>query len=300
MARTDDRFRQAYNALLDQCITLLPGEQLAAETALAQNLNVSRTVVRAVLERLNETGIIKWEGREKVLLRVPADADRLLISDNSTSDEELEQMLLDWILRFDVPPGAMVNVTELARRFAVPAHALQSFLASLSRFGLVRRHARGGWEMIGFTRDYAIELSDFRMMLELNAISHLLTLPPEDPIWRKLDELELEHRLLAEQINERFHDFSFLDERFHNIIGSVIHNRFAREFQKVIALIFHYHYQWDKKDERERNIAAVNEHLRLIEALKWRDQEAALAAARDHLHTSKQTLLSSMRNHALA
>ena len=77
-------------------------------------------------------------------------------------------------------------------------------------------------------------------------------------------------------------------------------NRFVAEFQKVITLIFHYHYQWDKKDERDRNLAAIGEHLRLIEALTDRNEDGALAAARDHLRTSKQTLLSSLRSHALA
>lgn len=300
MARTDERFRQAYNALLDRCEEMAAGDRLAAETLLAEDLNVSRTVVRAVLERMRDAGLIRWEGRDKTLLRPPAAADRLAVSTSPVSDEDLERLTLDWILRFDVPAGTALNVTELARNFGVPAHALQGYLVSLSRFGLVRRRPRGGWEMGGFTRDFAIELSDFRMMLELNAVSHLVSLPPENPIWEKLDALEAEHCRLAEEIDTRFHDFSFLDERFHSTIGGVVRNRFVNEFQKVIALIFHYHYQWDKTDERDRNAAAIQEHLRLIEALKWRDEAATLSAARDHLRTSKQTLLSSLRNHALA
>jgi DNA-binding GntR family transcriptional regulator len=47
-------------------------------------------------------------------------------------------------------------------------------------------------------------------------------------------------------------------------------------------------------------MAAIGEHLRVIVALKQRDEAAALKAAREHLSTSKQTLLSSLRsNHAL-
>lgn len=300
MARTDERFRQAYNALLDRCATMEPGDRLVAETLLAQELDVSRTVVRTALERMRDRGIIRWDGREKTLLRLPATADRVATATSTVSGEELERLALDWILRFDVPAGASLNVTELARRFGVPAHSLQAYLGSLARFGLVRRRSRGGWEMVGFTRDFAIELSDLRMMLELNAVSHLVSLPPENPIWTKLDALEEDHRRLAAEIDTRFHDFSFLDEQFHATIGGVVRNRFINEFQKIISLIFHYHYQWDKTDECERNAAAIGEHLRLIDALKWRDEAAALAAARDHLRTSKQTLLSSLRNHALA
>ena len=299
MARTDERFREAFNRLLDYCADLAVGDQLPGEIGLAEHLDVSRTVVRTALERLQERGIVLWQGRAKTLLRAPRAEDRLAVQSEQVSAEDLERQFLEWVLRFDVPAGTALNVTELARKFGVQAYGLQEFLASLSRFGLVRRRAKGGWEMVGFTRDYAVELSDFRMMLELNAVSHLVALPQDNAIWARLDRLEEGHRQLAEDIERRYHDFSLLDEQFHAALGSVVKNRFVAEFQKVIALIFHYHFQWDKKDERERNRAAIGEHLRLIEALKKRDEAAALAAARDHLKTSKQTLLSSLRSHAL-
>ncbi len=298
MARTDERFREAFNALLDQCAALPKGERLPAELALADSLDVSRTVVRSALERLQSEGIIRWEGRDKTVLRQPSPQDRLPVQSEPVSAEELERRFLDWVLRFDAPSGTALNVTELARRFGVPAYGLQEFLASLSRFGLVRRRPKGGWELMGFTPDYAVELSDFRMMMELNAVSHLVAQPADHPIWARLQALEAEHRRLRAEIDARYHDFSLLDERFHHAIGGVVKNRFAAEFQKVITLIFHYHYQWDKTLERDRNFAAIGEHLRLIDALTRRDEAAAHEAARDHLRTSKQTLLSSLRNHA--
>jgi DNA-binding GntR family transcriptional regulator len=300
MARTDDRFREAYNRLLDHCAGQKVGDQLPAELALASYLDVSRTIVRSALERLRAEKIIDWSGRSKTLLRLPQETDRLPVQTDQISAEELERQFLDWVLRFDVPPGTALNVTDLSRKFGVPAHGLQEFLASLSRFGLVQRRPKGGWELAGFTRDYAVELSDFRIMLELNAISQLVALPAADAIWTRLDELEATHHELAADIDARYHDFSLLDEQFHAAIGNVVRNRFAAEFQKVITLIFHYHYQWDKKDERDRNLAAVGEHLRIIEALKARDEAGAKEAARDHLNTSKQTLLSSLRSHSLA
>lgn len=289
----------AFNALLDQCVKLEPGERLPAELQLGQHLDVSRTVVRAALDRLRASGIIRWDGRDKTLLRAPLDSDRLAVPTDPLSADELERQFLDWVLRFDVPPGTVLNVTELTRKFGVQAYALQEFLASLSRFGLVRRRPKGGWELVGFTRDYAVELSDFRMVLELNAVSQLAALPDGHPIWPRLKAIEAEHHALAAEIDARFHDFSLLDERFHSAVGSVVSNRFASEFQKVITLVFHYHYQWDKTLERDRNEAAIAEHLLVIEALERRDEAAALAAMREHLKTSKHTLLSSLRDNAL-
>ncbi len=300
MARTDERFREAFNEALELCKTMAAGDQLPSENDLAKRLDVSRTVVRAILEKLQDAKIITWVGRQKQLLRTPKDRDRLEVQSGQISEQQLERQFLDWILRFDVAPGTALNVAKLRRQFSVTPQMLHEFLASLSRFGLVRRRPKGGWQLLGFTPEFAIELSEFRMILELNAVSHLVRLPPEDPIWARLDDLERKHRALAAEIDERFHDFSLLDEEFHTLIGSAVRNRFAAEFQKIVSLIFHYHFQWDKTHERQRNEAAIGEHLRLIAALKARDVAAAQAAMTDHLSTSKQTLLSSLRVHALA
>jgi len=299
MARTDERFRDAYNALLRDLTSLEPGTGLPSELALADRLDVSRTIVRSTLGRLDSEGIIDWQGRRKTLIRKPIASDGLQTDGDAVSPDELERAFFEWILRFDVAPGTSLNVTDLARRLRVTPHALQEFLASLTRFGLVQRRVKGGWDLLGFTSDYAIELSDFRLMLELNAVTCVIAQPDGHAIWDQMSRLEAAHLELAANMADRFHDFSKLDERFHTSLWSVVQNRFVSEFQKVISLIFHYHYQWDKSDELQRNAAAVAEHLRLIRALKARDEAAAIAAARDHIRTAKQTLLSSFRRHDL-
>lgn len=295
MARTDVRFRTAYNALLDLCEELYPEHSLPAENALADRIGVSRTVVRAGLQKLDDDRIIRWDGRDKRLLRKPVRSDRLPTAPIEPAAEDLETLFFDWILRFDVPAGTPLNVARLSRDFGTPPHRLQEFLAGLSRFGLVERRPRGGWTLLGFTTDFAVELSEFRRLLELDAVRHLVTLPDSHRVWVRLDAMEAEHRLLETRIEANFNDFSKLDERFHALINSVVTNRFAAEFQKIISLIFHYHYTWDKTGEKDRNAGAITEHLAVIEALRSRDPELAEAAARRHLESSQRNLLASLR-----
>ncbi|MCB1351799.1 MAG: GntR family transcriptional regulator [Rhodobacteraceae bacterium] len=301
MARTDVRFRRAYNRLIELCGALAPGGSLPSENALAAEFGVSRTVVRAGLKRLVKVGILSWDGREKTVLRCPEERDRLALDGSASGDdmEELEARFLDWVLRFDVPAGTPLNVAQLSRDFGVAPHRLQEFLSSFTPFGLVERRPHGGWTLLGFTRDFAVELSEFRSVLELNAVRHVVSAPVDHSIWRQLGQIRGEHLALKEQIDAKFHDFSKLDERFHTALNSVVRNRFVAEFQKVISLIFHYHYMWDKTDERRRNAAAIEEHLALIDALEKRDEAAAEEAARCHLRTSMTTLLSSLRDHQL-
>lgn len=184
MARTDERFRRAYNRLLDICSAMAIGDELPAETALADKMEVSRTIVRTALQKLDSDNLIRWEGRTKTLIRKPQAEHRLVPAESSLSTEELEHRFFEWILRFDVPAGTSLNVAQLSRQFGVPVHNLQEFLAGLSRLGLVERRPRGGWSLLGFTSEFAVELSEFRMVLELNAVRQLLTLPPEHEIWK--------------------------------------------------------------------------------------------------------------------
>ncbi|MFW2589875.1 FCD domain-containing protein [Sagittula sp. SSi028] len=299
MARTDTRFREAYNDILTFCEALGIDASIPSETRLAEKVGVSRTVIRRCLAQMQDNGLISWEGRDKHLLRHPVKADRMSLPEAAQDRRDLEQRFLDWVLRFDVPANTPLSVAELSRTFDVPQHDFKEFLAGLSRFGLVSRRPQGGWMLLGFTKDFAIELSDFRSVLELNAIAHVVEAPVDHPVWAKLAELRHDHLALRAAIDTDFHAFSKLDERFHRALNSVVSNRFIAEFQKVISLIFHYHYMWDKTEEKDRNAAAIDEHLAIIDALEARDAEAARQAAQRHLRTSKTTLLSSLRHHDL-
>ncbi|MBG6209628.1 DNA-binding GntR family transcriptional regulator [Labrenzia sp. EL_126] len=275
------------------------GGQLPAEVVLAERMEVSRTIVRSALHKLDAENLILWEGRRKTLVKRPDKRHRLSQSESLPTGEELERRFLEWILRFDVPAGTSLNIAQLSRQFGVPAHSLQAFLSGLSRFGLVERRAKGGWILSGFTAEFAVELSDFRLVLEMNAVRHLLSLPEDHQIWGKLKEIRKEHEDLQRDLKDRYHDFSTLDEKFHTTINSVVKNRFVLEAQKLISLIFHYHYMWDKRDEQERNAAAIEEHLDWIDAMLAQDRARSEEAALNHLRRSKETLLASLKNHKL-
>jgi DNA-binding GntR family transcriptional regulator len=105
---------------------------------------------------------------------------------------------------------------------------------------------------------------------------------------------------LLSEIDTRFQDFSNLDSRFHRLVNAAFPNRFIDGFYDIITLIFHYHYQWNKRDERERNEVAAREHLDYIDALLSRSRTAIASACRVHLTSAKQTLIRSTSDTAAA
>ncbi len=122
----------------------------------------------------------------------------------------------------------------------------------------------------GFTRDFALELTEIREMFELRSAQAFAACRRTTRSGPISIALEAEHHASWRDIDTRYNEFSELDERFHRLIHRASHNRFIVDFYDVIAMIFHYHYQWNKA-QKARNKVALEEHLAYIAALKSRD-----------------------------
>lgn len=285
-------YKRSFNRCLDLIGRLPPGAEIGSEAALARALEVSRTTIRAVQAELQAAGIVVQDGRRRRVRRPPAAAD--YFPDAVPTAELVERRFMEWMLGPDCRPGQAINGLDLARQFGVSSSMVRDCLNRLSHFGLLGRQAGGRWVAIGLDMNFVTELFDMREMMEFRAVDRFVALPADHPAWAALDALEAEHRRLGAEIETRFKDFSALDERFHLLVGSVSRNRFFDNIQGVMSLIFHYHYQWNKRDEKDRNQVAVQEHLAYIAGLKSRDPALARAACQDHLRTARKTLLASL------
>ncbi|PSJ56536.1 GntR family transcriptional regulator [Kumtagia ephedrae] len=291
MSKTSIVFKQTYN----RCLHLLEGcESLPSEPELGLTLGVSRTTVRAVLTQLEGTRLISWNKRSKVRLREPCIADFYPAEETDSPADIVERGFMRRLLAQGVEPGTQLTEAELARDMGVGASSVREFLIRFSRFGLIEKRPKSRWRFKGFTRDFALELIEIREMFELRSAFAFTTLAEENPAWAALDRIEAEHHALAASMATRYGDFSELDERFHRLIHNASRNRFIIDFYDVIAMIFHYHYQWNKVGERERNASAVAEHLAYAEALRSRDRGRVQAACGAHLTSARNTLLDSV------
>ncbi|MBX3540428.1 MAG: GntR family transcriptional regulator [Chelatococcus sp.] len=287
-------YKRAYNACLDTVREVSVGALLGSEPTLAKRLGVSRTTVRAILAALNAAGILSVHGREKRVLRHPRGAAYFPEAETETSSELIERRVKEWLLAGDLRPGDAISSLELSRLFNVSTSGIREYLNRFSRYGLIERRPNASWVFQGFTRDFALELCDIREMFEMRSIHHFTRALRDEHGRRKLEELEKEHRDLLQRIETDFHQFSGLDETFHRAINDASNNRFITEFYEVISLIFHYHLQWAKHDERERNEVALHEHLAIISALKADDGEGLDKAVRTHMRSARETLLRSI------
>jgi DNA-binding GntR family transcriptional regulator len=296
--KTNAIFKRTYNACLDLLAAQPIGAHLGSEPRLAADLNVSRTTIRAALSTLSARELIGVNGREKIIQRRPARADYYPEIETEPVSDLVEKRFMQWILHGDCKPGQQINSLELARQFGVSTSAIREYLNGFRQFGLLERRPSGSWIVKGFTKEFALELSEVRELFELRSVQRLVELPDGDPVWRALDMIARDHLLLKAEIEQRHADFSALDARFHRIINNTSRNRFMVNFYALISMIFHYHYQWSKIGEKERHVVAIDEHLAYIGALKSRDKDMAMAHCRAHMNTARATLLRSIAIHA--
>jgi DNA-binding GntR family transcriptional regulator len=293
--KTDTVFKRAFNDALDVIAGLEIGEPLPSETTLGQRLHVSRTTVRKVLAELATRGVVAGEGNGRSV-RTDHGAERFPEAETVPMSAQVEKRFMEWMLRDNARPGTIINELELARQFGVATTGIREFLNRFQRFGLIEKRPNAGWLFKGFTPAFALELFEIREMFELRSATAFGALPKDSPLWRQIEAIRLEHLALLDEIDVRFHDFSDLDSRFHRLINAAAPNRFIEGFYEIITLIFHYHYQWNKKDERQRNETAIREHLTYIDALLSRKEAIIELACRAHLASARQTLIRATSN----
>ena len=292
--KTNTVFKRAHNLWLSRLAASAIGSDIGSEPYWAEALAVSRTTVRSVLAALAAKGILAHDGRRKVLLRRPVPTDLYPDLETEQLGAIVEKRFMKWILDGDCKPGQQINGLELARQFGVSTSAIRDYLNRFSQFGLLeRRRTEAG-------RSRASPANSPRNCSRCGKCSNCARRNGSSrsrrtiPAWGALERIKQEHLVLLEEAESRFADFSELDERFHRLINDVSRNRFIVSFYDLISMIFHYHYQWNKRDEKKRNIAAMREHLVYIDGLQSRDRARATESCRAHMATARATLMSSI------
>jgi DNA-binding GntR family transcriptional regulator len=201
---------------------------------------------------------------------------------------------MDWVMRANAAPGTLINEDELARQCGVTVILIRELLERFHRFHLLDRCGEGIWVLKRVSQEYALELCDIRELFELRSARLFSVLPEDSPMWAQVEAMRDAHLKLLDDFQGHFQDFPKLDSRFHRLISAVAPNRFMDSFYDVITLVFHYHYQWNKCDECQRNHIATLEHIAYIDALVTRNIARIETASRGHMASARQSMLRSI------
>jgi len=288
-------YKGAYNRCLDFLSNMAVAEQLPSTSELAVKLAVSRTTVRSVLSSLTASGILAAGENFYQLCRKPERGNYFPETQTMSAGAAVERRFMEWILQGDFRAGQLLNSAELARQFGTSTTTIREYLTHFQHFGLIERRPNSAWVFLGITPSFAEEIYEVREMFELRSARRLIQLPSDAACWKALEGIEAEHLELLANIDRRYREFPALDERLHRLVHDASRNCYITEFYNVISAIFHYTYQWNRDDEKQRNTTALTEHLDYIAALRSRDPRAVEASFRTHLDTARATLMRSIQ-----
>jgi DNA-binding GntR family transcriptional regulator len=295
MAKPNILQKRAANLILDKLSNMEWRAPLVSENEMARQIDVSRTTVRGALRHLTELGVLGGPGGNLKIIRRPRKSDYFSRTQTTGPRELIERAFMQRMLLGDWQPGQRVSETDLARDSGAGAASVREYLIAFSRYHLIEKQPRGGWRLRALDADFVNEVADMRALVETAAIDRFPK--AQDAAWlEKVTELIRAHETLIETFEDNYLSFASLDRDFHLWLIGHLHNRFARDLYDIISFVFHYHYQYSKSDERERNRVAVDEHLRILNALRSGDIDAARSRLTEHLATSRASFMRSVRN----
>jgi DNA-binding GntR family transcriptional regulator len=196
------------------------------------------------------------------------------------------------ILRCELPPSAVVTELQLATRFGFGRAAVRSALTRLSHEGLVRVLPRRGYGVAPVTFKHVQDLYGTRLVVE-PAVARLAA---EVATPELLAELEHWNRgcLLAPGQSDLIAPRE-ANKAFHATVGrasgngrlAVLSATLMDELDRVLYLP-HLAPLWERLER------TVEEHQRIIGALRARDAGAAERAAADHVLANRRDAIEAL------
>ena len=228
-----------------------------------------------------------------------ANSDNLqpLVSANlsALAFERLEQAIMTGELK----PGERLSETTLAKRYGISRGPLREAIGRLEGRNLVERVANLGARVISLRNDELIDLLVIRESLEGMACRLAATrIKPAE--LKRLQKMLEQHAQDDAVVSGRGYFQGGGDLDFHYRIVKASGN--ARLFQmldeELYSLLRLYRQRLSTRPGRPKQ--ALEEHRRVLAALEARDPDAAEAAMRAHIQSSRASLERHMADSASA
>lgn len=201
-------------------------------------------------------------------------------ADNLASQRERAYMSLRRLLVLQqIEPGGRLREPHWSQRLGVHRTALREAFARLAAEGLIRRGERTGYFVPDLTAVDLAEITKLRLALECLAIDEICAADSPDlgPMERAGEEfarfVEGEYSLGAIEADRRFHEA---------LIDAAKMRRLSDLYQRAPIPLIHGDVE-EPRRWQEACVRTLDEHRRLLDALRARDADRAKRTLREHL-----------------
>ena len=209
--------------------------------------------------------------------------------------QNIFRQLRDSIRKGEYKPGERLIEENLARRFKVSRTPIREVLNQLEKEGFIRITPNAGAEVVTLSLKDIADIYDIVIMLESLASRLAADKLTSDQI-NKLEEYQLliinaagrENFTLVFELNLKFH--YFIMEATENYYLIDTHRNFDSLLYQTARILADVPVQWE---------ATIDEHRKIIDALKTKNPALAEFLTKEHLEGVKTRLLDFLRKNEI-
>ena len=201
--------------------------------------------------------------------------------------EYIYKILRQQIRDLELEPGSRLNKNEIALKYGISRGPVSEAINRLAEEGLVDVYPQSGTFVSQILPQDVRESLLIRTGLEVEAVRHA-TGKARVELARLLDKnLDAQAAAIRDEDIMSFHD---LDEAFHAAIFDAINSTRAKHMLIATRAMIdrpRFHNLWKADDRMDETL---EEHRRIVDAIRDGDTEAAAVAMRAHLTVVAQAI----------
>ncbi|MET3927449.1 DNA-binding GntR family transcriptional regulator [Devosia sp. 2618] len=211
-----------------------------------------------------------------------------MLSRPSGLGDEVYEVLLSQLVSLRIPPGSRITVDALARSLGVSQTPIRQALHQLESEGLVVKA-----HLIGYSATPQLSFAQFNELFELRLLLEpaLAGMAARNMSDDAIEDLAgMVSGMAGKNAAESrigYSRFAKKDEEFHERIAAGSGNNLIKD---VLSRLHVHIHLFRLKFHSQVTEEAVDEHATIIEAIRRRDANAAEAAMRTHIGTSRNRL----------
>lgn len=192
------------------------------------------------------------------------------------------------LLEGEFEPGSRIREDLLASEISMSRTPVREAVNQLSVEGFLNNIPRKGIYTLNLSKAEIYDLLDVRISLETLAAARCIEKIAPEQLKHLQDNLDEFEFALSK---EKFDKCNQLDSSFHKEIAAISGNMKLIEFLSEIEDFMRIARFIEKKSSpAEKNLATFKEHSKILECIKNKDKNGAIAAITNNIETMKKNM----------
>ena len=206
--------------------------------------------------------------------------------------ERAYERFTERLLSRDIRPGQFLSQRELVALTGMPLGAIRELIPRLEADGLIATVPQRGMQIAHVDIDLIRNAFQLRLILEREAVVNFCRNAPQE----ELDQLRETHFAIRQETltgvtPDLLQRAQFMDWAFHDRMIDALGNDLLSKVYRVNSIKIRLIRQERTRMLPELATSVMDEHLRVLDALRARDEAAAAAALEAHIDIARRRAL---------